>query len=120
MKGRKPDTELVHGGRRREWRGRLVNPPVHRASTILFDSVAELRATAPEFGVPYYGLHGTRGPWPRAEALTGLEPGAGGTMLYSPGLGGVTAALLTFLPPGDDLLVPAPVYAPPRRFCDGF
>ena len=32
-------TELVEGGRRKEWRGRLVNVPVERASTILFDSV---------------------------------------------------------------------------------
>ena len=31
-------TRLVDGGRRREWRGRLVNPPVERASTILFDT----------------------------------------------------------------------------------
>jgi len=32
-------TDLVAGGRRKEWRGRLVNVPVERASTILFDSV---------------------------------------------------------------------------------
>ena len=82
VKGRRPDTGLVHGGRRKEWRGRLVNPPVHRASTILFDSVAELRAAAPEFGKHYYGLHGTPTQWALAEALTGLEPGAAGTMLY--------------------------------------
>ena len=38
------------GGRRKEWRGRLVNPPVERASTILFDSVAELRGGRPGLG----------------------------------------------------------------------
>ena len=96
MKGKRPDTELIHAGRRAEWRGRIVNPPVHRASTILFDSVAELRATAPEFGVPYYGLHGTPSTWSLGEALTALEPGAGGTMLYSTGLAAVTAAVLLF------------------------
>ncbi|MBV9932355.1 MAG: cystathionine beta-lyase [Alphaproteobacteria bacterium] len=120
MSGRKPDTELVHGGRRREWRGRLVNPPVHRASTILFDSVAELRAAAPEFGTPYYGLHGTPTTWALAEALTELEPGAAGTMLYSTGLAAVTAALLTVLAPGEELLVTDTVYGPTRRFCEGF
>jgi cystathionine beta-lyase len=120
MKGKKLDTGLVHGGRRKEWRGRLVNPPVHRASTILFDSVAELRATAPEFGTPYYGLHGTPTTWSLAEALTELEPGAAGTMLYSTGLAAVTAALLTVLAPGDELLVTDTVYGPTRRFCDGF
>ena len=39
--GQRPRTRLVEGGRRKEWRGRLVNPPVERASTILFDSVAD-------------------------------------------------------------------------------
>jgi cystathionine beta-lyase len=81
VSGDRPDTRLVRGGRRREWRGRLVNPPVHRASTILFDSVAEMRAAAPAFGEHYYGLHGTPTQWALSEALTGLEPGAAGTML---------------------------------------
>jgi cystathionine beta-lyase len=119
MKGRGPDTRLVHGGRRREWRGRLVNPPVHRASTILFDSVAELRSAAPEFGRFYYGLHGTPTQWALAEALTEMEPGAAGTMLYSSGLAAVTAALLSVLSAGDELLMSDSVYGPTRRFCDG-
>ena len=118
VKGRRPDTNLVHGGRRKEWRGRLVNPPVHRASTILFDSVAELRAAAPEFGKPYYGLHGTPTQWALAEALTELEPGAAGTMLYPSGLAAVTAALLSVLSAGDELLMTDSVYGPTRRFCD--
>jgi cystathionine beta-lyase len=119
VKGRRPDTKLVHGGRRKEWRGRLVNPPVHRASTILFDSVAEMRAAAPEFGKLYYGLHGTPTQWALAEALSELEPGAAGTMLYSSGLAAVTAALLAVLSAGDELLIADSVYGPTRRFCDG-
>jgi len=118
MSGKKPDTNLVHGGTRPAWRGRSVNPPVHRASTILFDSVAEMRAAAPEFGKPYYGLHGTPTTWALAEALTEMEPGAAGTMLYSSGLAAVTAALLTVLSAGDELLVTDSVYGPTRRFCD--
>jgi cystathionine beta-lyase len=120
MSGGGDDTRLVHGGRRRDWRGRLVNPPVHRGSTILFDSVAEMRAAAPKFGEHYYGLHGTPTHWALAEALTELEPGAGGTMLYSSGLAAVTAALLSALKAGDELLMVDSVYGPTRRFCDGF
>jgi cystathionine beta-lyase len=120
VKGRRPGTNLVHGGRRREWRGRLVNPPVHRASTILFDSVAELRAAAPGFGEYYYGLHGTPTQWALSEALTELEPGAAGTMLYSSGLAAVTASLLSVLSAGDELLMTDSVYGPTRRFCDTF
>jgi cystathionine beta-lyase len=119
MSGKGDGTRLVHGGRRREWRGRQVNPPVHRASTILFDSVAEMRAAAPGFGEHYYGLHGTPTHWSLSEALTELEPGAGGTMLYSSGLGAVTAALLSVLSAGDELLMVDSVYGPTRRFCDG-
>ncbi|MFL6844567.1 MAG: cystathionine beta-lyase [Allosphingosinicella sp.] len=119
VKGRRPDTNLVHGGRRPEWRGRLVNPPVQRASTILFDSVAELRSAAPEFGKLYYGLHGTPTQWALAEALTELEPGAAGTMLYSSGLAAVAAALLSVLGAGDELLMTDSAYGPTRRLCDG-
>lgn len=119
MTERRIGTRLVHGGRRKAWRGNLVNPPPHRGSTILFDSVAELNAAKPAFGQPYYGLHGTPSQWALAEALTELEPGAGGTALYSSGLAAVTAALLSVLSAGDELLVTDNVYGPTRRFCDG-
>jgi len=118
--GGRPDTKLVHGGRRKEWRGRLVNPPVHRGSTLLFDTVAEMRSAAPEFGKPYYGLHGSPTHWALAEALTELEPGAAGTTLHPNGLAAVTAALLSVLSAGDELLMTDSVYGPTRRFCDAF
>lgn len=111
-------TILVEGGRRKEWRGRLVNPPVNRASTILFDSVAEERRSEPKFGEDYYALHGTPTQWALAEALTELEPGAAGTVLYPSGLAAITTPLLAVLSPGDELLVTDSVYVPTRRFCD--
>ena len=40
-------TQLVEGGRRKSWRGRLVNPQVERASTILFDSTADMESGRP-------------------------------------------------------------------------
>lgn len=113
-----PATKLVEGGRRKEWRRRLVNPPVERASTILFDSIAELHGSRPGIGEYRYGLQGTATQWALAEALTGLEPGAAGTALYSSGLAAITAALLTLLSPGDELLVTDNVYGPTRKFCD--
>jgi cystathionine beta-lyase len=117
---KKPSTKLIEGGRRKEWRRRLVNPPVERASTILFDSVAEMRGSKPALGTYRYGLQGTATQWALAEALTGLEPGAAGTVLYPTGLAAITAPLLTLLSPGDELLVPDNVYGPTRRFCDTF
>ena len=84
---KRPDTNLVNAGRRKEWRGRLVSPPVHRGSTILFDSVAEMRAASPGLGSHVYGLQGSPTHWALAEALTELEPGAAGTALMPSGLG---------------------------------
>ena len=111
-------TGLVHGGRRREWRGRLVNPPVERASTLLFDDVDELNAARPQLGSYNYGLQGTATHWALSEALTELEPGAAGTALYSSGLAALTGALLAVLSAGDELLVVDSVYGPTRKFCD--
>jgi cysteine-S-conjugate beta-lyase len=113
------DTKLVTGGRRREWAGKLVNVPVGRGSTVLFDSVAELRKAKPGFGRPYYGLHGWPTQWALAEALTEIEPGAAGTALAETGLAAVTAALMAVLSAGDELLMVDSAYLPTRKFCDG-
>ena len=113
-----PGTKVVEGGRRKEWRGRLVNPPVERASTILFDRAADLHGNRPALGVYRYALQGTATQWALAEALTDLEPGAAGTALYCSGLAAITTPLLAILKLGDELLAPDNVYGPTRRFCD--
>ena len=113
-----PDTRLVHGGRCKEWAGRAVNVPVHRSSTILFDDAEELASAEPGFGRHYYSLHGTPSQWSLAEALTALEPGAAGTMLYPTGLAAITAGLLSVLSAGDEVLVTDTVYRPTRVFCE--
>jgi cysteine-S-conjugate beta-lyase len=111
-------TRLVKAGRRKEWTGPIVNPPVWRASTILFDTVAEMEAARPEFAQFQYGRNGTPTIWALAEALTELEPGAGLTRLYPSGAAAVSAALLTYLKAGDELLMVDSAYAPTRVFCD--
>jgi cystathionine beta-lyase len=112
------NTKLIEGGRRKEWRGKLVNVAVERASTILFDDIAELEGSEPGLGRYRYGLQGTATHWALAEALTELEPGAAGTALYSSGLAAITMPLLALLSSGDQLLAPDNVYGPTRRFCD--
>ncbi|HUP67831.1 MAG TPA: cystathionine beta-lyase, partial [Sphingomicrobium sp.] len=117
---KRPSTRLVEGGRRKEWRGQLVNPPVERASTILFDSVAELEASKASLGSYRYGLQGTATHWALSEALTELEPGAAGTALFSSGLAAISTAILAIVEPGDELLVTDAAYWPTRRLCDVF
>src|SRR4051794_5231877 len=72
----------------------------------------------PALGHYRYGLQGTATQWALSEALTELEPGAGGPCLYSSGLAAITTPLLALLCPGDELLVPDNVYGPTRKFCD--
>ncbi len=120
--GKKPDTKIVTGGRRKALTGAVVNPPVWRASTHLYDTVAALDAgnRSNEDGLFFYGRRGAPTQWSLAEALTELEPGAHGTMLYGSGVAAIACALLSVLQPGDVLLMSDNAYDPSRSFADGF
>jgi cystathionine beta-lyase len=109
-------TRVVQAGRRPEWTQGIVNPPVWRASTILYDSIADLRANAGRdtHHRLYYGRRGTPTQWSLADALTSLEPGAEATFLYPSGVAAIAAALLSVLSPGDELLLVDSAYDPTR------
>lgn len=114
-------TRVVGAGRRPEWTGGIVNTPVWRASTILYDSVAALRAggAADTHHRLFYGRRGTPTQWSLADALTALEPGAEATFLYPSGVAAVAAALLAVLGPGDELLLVDSAYDPTRALANG-
>lgn len=121
---RGPETRLAQGGRRPEWTrmpgqpGAIVNPPVWRASTILYDNVAHLRAALTDNHERlFYGRKGTPTSWALADALTEMEPGAAGTMLFPSGVAAISCALMGVLRPGDQLLMVDSAYDPTRRFC---
>ncbi|HYD25877.1 MAG TPA: cystathionine beta-lyase [Croceibacterium sp.] len=112
---RKPATRLVEGGRRREWTGSVVNPPVWRGSTHLYADSADLAKGRPNAdGQFYYGRRGSPTQWALAEALTALEPGAHGTLLYPSGVAAIAGALLGVLESGDALLMTDNAYEPSR------
>jgi cystathionine beta-lyase len=118
-KDKRPDTKLVEAGRRREWLRGMVNVPVSRTSTVLYENVADADAAyPPEDGRLSYGRNGTWTQWSLAEALTELEPGAAGTRLFPSGSAAVAIALTSVLGPGDELLMVDSAYAPTRHFCD--
>jgi cysteine-S-conjugate beta-lyase len=114
-------TRVITGGRSKPLTGPVVNAPVWRASTILYDDVASLRKglSTNADGHFFYGRRGTPTQWSLAEALTELEPGAHGTMLYPSGVAAVSAALLSLLRPGDHLLMVDSAYDPTRNLCNG-
>ena len=118
----KPATQIVDGGRRKEWTGAVVNPPVWRASTHLYDNVADLRegVKTNADGRFFYGRRGSPTQWSLADALTEMEPGAFGTMLYPSGVAAISCSLLAVLKPGDEVLLTDSSYDPSRSFADAF
>ncbi|MBI4014027.1 MAG: cystathionine beta-lyase [Candidatus Rokubacteria bacterium] len=113
----KPETRLVHAGRDPERNHGIVNPPVYRASTILYPTLAEFEGRhARKYTGFSYGIHGTPTTFALAEAVAELSGGAR-TLLVSSGLAAVTQALAAFLRQGDHLLVADSVYGPTRDFC---
>ena len=121
-----PATRGVLAGRAPEWTGTpghpgaVVNPAVWRASTHLYPDMAALRAhPANVDGNFYYGRRGGPTQWALAEALTQLEPGAAGTVLYPSGVAAIAGVMLTVLRPGDVLLMTDNAYEPSRAMGRG-
>lgn len=116
-----PATRIVGAGRRPEWTGAVVNPPVWRASTHLYPDTAALAAgpSRNEDGRFFYGRRGAPTQWALADALTALEPGAAGTVLYPSGVAALAGALLTLLRPGDVVLIADNAYDPTRSMGTG-
>lgn len=120
-----PATRAAQAGRRKEWTsvpgqpGGIVNPAVWRASTILYNDVAHLRAALTDNHERlFYGRKGTPTAWSLADALTEMEPGAAGTMLFPSGVAAIACALMAVLKPGDQLLMTDSAYDPTRTFCE--
>ncbi len=112
-------TRIVHAGRARKWAGYSVNVPVVRASTVVFDSMAEMKHAVRHRGeqVPYYGRRGTQTHFAFSDAVCELEGGAG-CALYPSGAAAISGALLAFLKTGDHLLMVDAAYEPTRALCD--
>jgi len=114
-------TKIVEAGRRKEWTGPVVNPPIWRASTHLYENMEEHRdgPRHNEDGRFFYGRRGAPTQWALADALTELEPGAAGTMLYPSGVAAIAGTLLAILRPGDVLLMTDNAYDPSRAMGKG-
>jgi len=112
------DTLLAHVGGSPTDRHGAVNPPVYRASTILFPTVAEWEASrvhANRFKVLRYGQLGTPTTFALEEAIAALEGGYRAMLLPS-GLAAATTVLLALLKSGDHLLMTDSAYQPTRHF----
>ncbi|MEZ9511525.1 cystathionine beta-lyase [Vibrio breoganii] len=112
-------TQLISAGRDKKYTHGVVNPPVQRASTILFDTVAEKNQAAinrTNKGL-FYGRRGTQTHFALQDAMVELEGGFG-CALYPCGTAAISNAILSFVETGDHILMVDTCYEPTRDFCN--
>ncbi len=111
------DTLTSHLGRDPQTHAGLVNMPVYRGSTVLFDDVATYEGRDPnDYKVMRYGIYGTPTTFALEEAVAQLEGGDKAVAVPS-GLAAITAALAAFTKTGDHILMVDTTYGPTRTFC---
>ena len=103
----------------KDFHNQSVNPPVVRASTIIFKSMQHIRKTQvkaqknPTAGHYDYGRQGTSTTYILQKILTKLEESY--HVFTTPtGFGSVFLAIFSVVRPGDEMLVADPVYSPTR------
>ncbi|GGP83744.1 cystathionine beta-lyase [Shewanella ulleungensis] len=112
-------TQIVSVGREKKFTKGIINPPVFRASTVVFDTMDEMRFAIKNKtnGEMFYGRRGTPTHFSFQQAISELEGGVG-TALYPSGAGAISSALLSFLKRGDHLLMVDTAYEPTRDLCN--
>lgn len=103
---------MMHLGRAPEEYFGIVNPPIVRASSILYKSLQEYYDTDYR-----YARNGTPLSRHLQAAITKLEGGFG-AITASSGFSAITTAIFAFAKAGDHILVTDALYPPVRAFCD--
>ncbi len=107
----------------KDYSSRSVNPPIVRASTILFKTMQELRKhqkdIANQKDVEYwdYGRQGTQTTVQLQKMLRGLEE-AYQVFLTPTGFSAVALAIMSMCRPGDEILISDGVYRPTQKLTD--
>lgn len=116
-------TQLINSGRIHGEGPQSVNPPLVRASTVLFPSVEamnEVRRKRDDGEQIFsYGVRGTPTTHALEDAVSVLEHGDR-SFIYPSGLSALAAVILTYAKPGDHLCIIDTVYPPVRKMCDNY
>ena len=109
-------TTLVHAGRKKRFTQGAVNPVVQRASSLVFDTIADKKhCTKNRYkGELFYGRRGTLTHFALQDLMCEMEGGAG-CYLYPCGAAAVTNAILSFVETGDHLLMTGAAYERDRN-----
>ena len=109
----------------KDFHNQSVNPPIVRASTIIFKSMQDIRKTQnkakknPTGGHFDYGRQGTSTTHILQQILSKLEESYY-TFLTPTGFGSVFLAIFSVTRPGDEIIVADPVYSPTRLLSQDF
>ena len=109
----------------KDFHNHSVNPPVVRASTIIFKSMSDIRRTQakykkdPRGGYFDYGRQGTSTTHILQKILTKLEESYH-VFLTPTGFGSVFLAIFSIVRPGDEILTADPVYNPTRMLTQDY
>ena len=109
----------------KDFHNQSVNPPIVRASTIIFKSMQDIRKTQdkakknPTGGHFDYGRQGTSTTHILQQILSKLEESYF-TFLTPTGFGAVFLAIFSVTRPGDEIIAADPVYSPTRLLSQDF
>jgi len=109
----------------KDYYNQSVNPPVVRASTIIFKTMNELRKTQakgkknPTGGHFDYGRQGTSTTYILQQMLKKMEE-CHHVFLTPTGFGSVFLSIFSIVRPGDEILIADPVYFPTRLLTQDF
>jgi cystathionine beta-lyase len=114
-----PETFVAHGIIDPHAGGGMVNPPVCRASTVMFRDMADMESREKQMAAGentlWYARKGTPTSFAVAQALATLE-GGHNSIIASSGLMACVTAIQAFVSAGDHILVSDSVYGPTREF----
>lgn len=115
----KPATDLIHHPYQPPAGFAAPQPGVFKASTVIFPSVAAMRARDWKEKAGYtYGLHGTPTTFTLEERIATLEGGRQCVLVPS-GLAAIANVNLALLHAGDEVLLPDNVYGPSKAMAEG-
>ena len=112
-------TFLAHSGRQTARAAQAINPPLVRASTVVFDTLADYKHAHHQtvFDSPRYGRSGTPTTFELQRCMAAFA-GAETCLATASGLAAIVAVLSAHAGPGRHLLLNQGVYGPTRIFCD--
>jgi cystathionine beta-lyase len=117
----KLSTRLAKRGRKAASNPGTINLPVARASTVTWETLAEMDAAQKRFdageAIPTYGILNMPLRVAFEELMVEIEGGHRAVTLPS-GLAANTAAIMAAVSAGDHILMTDAVYGPARRLCD--